>query len=389
MFLTRDEEKAIKGESGETIALAYRILLAIGEASDAEKLVPIEWAHVSGVNYNTIGDAGVRFLEEFSNDARTSVKTTINPMGFDRRRIQDLPDERFVLKQMAIVKSYERIGAVPSFTCIPYEIFDIPPKGTIVSFSESNAAVFSNSLLGLLTNKESALSALASSVIGKTPYSDLRMDSFRHPKIAIKPTFDLSSELDYGLLGYFAGKVVSESCVAFDGSNGNPGLIKSKALCAGIGTSGSCGMFTMSKNPTCKEVISCGKEEISTIKDELNTSEDGDIIAFGSPQLGMNELNLISQLIEHKKFTKRCMIFCPRSINIQATMSGITKKIEKAGGEFICDSCICLTPLITKENADSVITNSVKAAYYLNRSNKLTVALKDLEKIMVNYTEAR
>jgi predicted aconitase len=389
MYLTKDEEKAIKGESGETIALAYRILLAIGEATDAEKLVPIEWAHVSGVNYNTIGDAGVRFLEEFSNDARTSVKTTINPMGFDRRRIQDLHDERFILKQMAIVKSYERIGAIPSFTCIPYEIFDIPPKGTFISFSESNAAVFSNSLLGLLTNKESALSALASSVIGKTPYSDLRMDSFRHPKIAIKPDFDLSTELDYGLLGYFAGKVVSESCVAFEGSNGSPSLIKSKALCAGIGTSGSCGMFTMSKNSGCKEVISCGNEEISTIKDELNTSEDGDIIAFGSPQLGMNELNLISQLVEHKKFTKRCMIFCPRSINVQATMNGITKKIEKAGAEFICDCCICLTPLITKENADSVITNSVKAAYYLNRSNKLTVALKDLENIMVDYTEAR
>ena len=389
MYLTKDEEKAIKGESGETIALAYRILLAIGEATDAEKLVPIEWAHVSGVNYNTIGDAGVRFLEEFSNDARTSVKTTINPMGFDRRRIQDLHDERFILKQMAIVKSYERIGAIPSFTCIPYEIFDIPPKGTFISFSESNAAVFSNSLLGLLTNKESALSALASSVVGKTPYSDLRMDSFRHPKIAIKPDFDLSTELDYGLLGYFAGKVVSESCVAFEGSNGSPSLIKSKALCAGIGTSGSCGMFTMSKNSSCKEVISCGNEEISTIKDELNTSEDGDIIAFGSPQLGMNELNLISQLVEHKKFTKRCMIFCPRSINIQATMNGITKKIEKAGAEFICDCCICLTPLITKANADSVITNSVKAAYYLNRSNKLTVALKDLENIMVDYTEPR
>ena len=389
MYLTRDEEKAIKGESGETTALAYRILLAIGEATGAEKLVPIEWAHVSGVNYNTIGDAGLRFLEEFSKDAKTSVKTTINPMGFDRRRIQDLPDERFVLKQMAIVKSYERIGAIPSFTCIPYEIFDIPPKGTIISFSESNAAVFSNSLLGLLTNKESALSALASSVIGKTPYSDLRIDSFRHPKIAIKPTFDLSTELDYGLLGYFAGKVVSESCVAFDGLDGNPGLVKSKALCAGIGTSGSCGMYTMNKNHCCKEVISCGREEINTIKGELNTSEDGDVIALGSPQLGMDELNLISKLIEHKKFTKRCMIFCPRSISIQATMSGITKNIEKAGGEFICDSCICLTPLITKENADSVITNSVKAAYYLNHSNKLTVALKDLKNIIVDYTEAR
>ena len=32
--------------------------------TEAEKLVPIEWAHISGVNYNTIGDAGVDFLEE-------------------------------------------------------------------------------------------------------------------------------------------------------------------------------------------------------------------------------------------------------------------------------------------------------------------------------------
>ena len=74
-----------KVKSGETIASAYRILLAIGEANGANELVPIKWAHLSGVNYNTIGDAGVEFLEKFSRDSvKARVRTTLNPMGFDR-----------------------------------------------------------------------------------------------------------------------------------------------------------------------------------------------------------------------------------------------------------------------------------------------------------------
>jgi len=81
--LTKEEESALKGEKGETLQLAYRILVATGEATNAEKLVPIQWAHVSGVNYNTIGDAGQEFLSNLSKDAKVKVKTTVNPMGFD------------------------------------------------------------------------------------------------------------------------------------------------------------------------------------------------------------------------------------------------------------------------------------------------------------------
>ena len=69
MELTKEEEAALKGEQGETLQLAYRILLATGEATNAERLVPIKWAHVSGVNYNTIGDAGEEFLADLSKDA--------------------------------------------------------------------------------------------------------------------------------------------------------------------------------------------------------------------------------------------------------------------------------------------------------------------------------
>src|ERR687885_1600086 len=123
MYLTRDEEKSLNGENGETMASAYKILLAIGTATGAEKLVPIKWAHISGVNYNAIGDTGLQFLEIFSRDVKVVVKTTLNPMAFDRNKPGSIP-ENFIKKQMRIIKSYELMGTNPSFTCIPYEVFD-------------------------------------------------------------------------------------------------------------------------------------------------------------------------------------------------------------------------------------------------------------------------
>jgi len=384
MYLTRDEEKSLKGENGETMASAYKILLAIGMATGAEKLVPINWAHISGVNYNTIGDAGVEFIEKFSRGAKVAVKTTLNPMGFDRNKPANLP-EIFTDQQMRIVRSYEKMGTTPSFTCIPYEIFDIPDRGSAVSFAESNAALYSNSVLGLLTNKESSLSALASSVTGKAPYSDLRIEEFRHPKVTVKPTVKLNTEVDYGLLGYFAGKMVNDTCIAFDDMKEKTGIINMKSLSAAIGTSGICGMFTSEEKTN--EVISYGREESNTIKDEIDTAEDGDIIVLGSPQLGMNEINFLSTLVQSKRFLKRCMIFCPRAVYNQATNTGLIDKIQKSGVEFICDSCTCLTPLITRHDFDSAITNSIKGAYYLNHSNRIGVALKDMKSIVKEYTD--
>lgn len=382
MELTRDEEEALAGNKGEVLASAYRILVAIGEATGAKKLVPIKWAHVSGVNYNTIGDAGVQFLDEFSKTAKVVVRTTVNPMGYDSNRPEGI-SEKFQERQSSIVRSYERMGVTPSFTCTPYEVFDAPDMGTAVSFAESNAAVFSNSLLGLMTNKESALSALASSVTGKAPLSELRLEQARNPKVGIEADFKFESELDYGLLGYFAGKVVRDSSVAFSGID-KPSTIEAKAMSAAIGTSGSCGMFTLGE---VKEKISFGKKEAKAVMDELSTAEDGDVITLGSPQLGMNELDLLARLTEGKKFSKRCMIFCSRAIHSQAAKVGLTGRLERSGAEFMCDSCTCLTPYVTKEEHDSVVSNSVKGAYYLGNSNKVKVALKDIKTIAKEYAK--
>jgi len=376
--LTSDEEKALKGEHGDALATAYRILLAIGEATEAKKLVPIKWAHVSGVNYNTIGDSGVEFLEKLSNDGKVAVKTTINPMGFDPVKVNSLKlNNEFIAKQNRIVGAYDRMGVTRSFTCIPYEVFDLPSKGTDVSFAESNAAVYANSVAGLRTNKESALSALASSLTGKAPYSELRVEELRKPNMGIKVNYELGNEVDYGLLGYFAGKV-SNNSVAFSGID-NLSKRNAKSLSAALGTSGSCGMFTHGK---AGETIEFGNEEARKISDELHTSEKGDVITLGSPQLGVDDLSLLADMVHGKKFRKRCLIFCARAAYESAKKLGYTEKIIKAGGEMLCDCCTCLTPLIDRNEVDSVITNSIKGAYYLNNSNKVGVCLKSLKDIV-------
>jgi predicted aconitase len=384
MELTREEELALRGEYGETLETAYRILVATGEATNAQKLIPIKWAHLSGVNYNTIGDAGEEFLSKLSKDAKVQVMTTVNPMGFDFDSVSkyNLSDE-FIAKQKSIAESYKKMGVIPSFSCIPYEIFDLPEKGTQVSFAESNAAIYANSIGNLKTNKESAFSALASALTGKSPYSDLRIDDT--PNLTIRMKVDQPNELAFGMLGYFAGKV-ADNAVNLSGVSGMDRR-KCKALCGGMGTSGRCGKFILDQETPGSEKIDFDKKEMQKIHDELNTADKGDIITLGSPQLGLQEMADLSAMLKGREFAKRCMVFCPRSVQEQARKLGYTNEIEHAGCEILSDCCTCLSPLVDKNEIDSVTTNSIKGAYYLNNSNGVGVNLKPLSQIISDETK--
>ncbi len=386
MELTKEEQAALNGEMGESLKTAYRILVATGEATNAEKLVPIQWAHLSGVNYNTIGDSGEEFLSILSKDAKVKVKTTLNPMGFDIDNVSKYNlDQNFIEKQQSIRDSYIRMGVDPTFSCTPYEIYDLPEKNTQVSFAESNAAIYANSLGNLKTNKESAFSALASALTGKSPYSDLRKEN-TESSTTIRMKLENPNEMDFGLLGFFAGKVADTS-VSISGV-AKPDKRSCKSLCAGMGTSGTCAKFDfVGEEDNDSEKVDFGKEEMNNIFDELNTTESGDIITLGSPQLGLDELSDLSSMLKGRAFTKSCMIFCPRAIQNQARKLGYTNEIEKAGGEILSDCCTCLTPLINKDETDAVTTNSVKAAYYLKNSTGVDVNLKSLSKIVEEDTK--
>ena len=382
MDLTDSEKAALDGEQGEIMQMAYRILAATGEATDAERLVPIRWAHLSGVNYNTIGDAGEEFLSSIRN-ARVSVKTTLNPMGFDIDSVDNYGlGENFVSKQLSIRSSYETMGVIPSFSCIPYEIFDIPKPGTQVAFAESNAAIHANSYDSLRTNKESAFSALASAITGKSPYSALRRDDASGMSIRMK--VKEPDELTYGMLGFFSGRMGDDS-VNICGL-GRMDRRQCKAMCGGMGTSGTCAKFVFDEEEIQGESVDFDESEAQKIHDELNTAEEGDMIALGSPQLGFEEMAELAGMLEGRSFKKRCMVFCPRTAKEEAGESGHSDMLKKAGCEILADCCICLSPLISHDNVDAVTTNSVKGAFYLKNSNKVDVNLKPLSQIIREET---
>ena len=115
----------------------------------------------------------------------------------------------------------------------------------------------------------------------------------------------INTETDYGLLGYIAGKIAKDSRIAFSDLGSEMDMMSAKAISSGLGTLGSCGMFTTGNEPV-RESVTIDDEEMSKAKDELSTDEDGDLILFGSPQLGLSELTNLHDLVAGRKFDRRC-----------------------------------------------------------------------------------
>jgi predicted aconitase len=387
LYLTQSEENALKGEFGEALETAYRVLVAIGRLSNAKRLIPIKWAHVSGVSYLTIGDYGLDFLQRISKIRGTKFKvfTTVNPCGMDIENWDklDIP-AGYVEKQLKIIKAYQKLGIANSFTCIPYQSYHVPEKGSHVSWAESSAAIYANSILNLRTNRESAVSALASALTGKTVYSDLHVDRNRKPTMAIRVSLskerELKGSVDYGVLGYFSGKQGS-GVIEFQGIKTNRSLSESKALCASIGTVGSSGMFTVGHSRGLETIHFTEKEYRETF-DEIADSENGEAIVFGCPQLTLEELYELSKNVPGRHFKKKCVLFCSSKIYDLANSRGYVESLEGAGATFVRDACADFTPLISSLKVNSVVTDSTKGAHYMKRVHGVKVAVKNTETIL-------
>lgn len=385
MFLTRNEERALAGERGHALEMAYRVLVAIGKLSNASKLIPIEWAHVSGVSYLTIGEYGLDFLSKIgrTKGARFNVFTTVNPCGMDIENWAALkiPSD-YVKKQLRIIAAYKKLGIADSFTCVPFQSYKVPKRGTDVVWAESSAVVFANSILGIRTNRESAVSALASALTGKTVYSDLHIPRNRRAtkNIRIETKEELNGSVDYGILGYFAGKQVP-GVIGFQGLKPRISIGEAKALSAAIGTLGSSGMFVQNSKENVETIVFSEKDYEETMSN-LSQVEQGDAIVFGCPQMTIEELKDLSNLLEGKHFKKRCIVFCSSKVYQDAKKEGCADRMESAGATFVRDACADFTPLISALNIDSVETDSCKGAHYMRKVHSVKIALRDTKSIM-------
>lgn len=387
MHLTREEEDMLSGEQGASAAKAMEILVSLGKIFNAEKLIPVTSAQISGVSYKTIGDAGLEFLENFANDGRVRIPSYLNPAGMDLEEWESLgfPKE-FARKQMRIIRAYQRMGVEPTCTCAPYLIGILPKRGEHIAWSESSAVIFANSALGARTNRESGISALASAVTGKTPYFGYHLDENRVAEVVVDVKAKLEDISDFGALGIYSGSIVKQRVVAFTGID-TVTVDEVKTLGAALAASGAVALFFIKgitdewRVASKPERIEFGSRELRSSREELKSSDDAELIALGCPHCSLEEIREIAEKVRGRKLRRKLWVCTARKIKSKADKLGLTKVIEDAGGKVVCDTCMVVCPLEDMGFSCTAV-NSGKAAHYLPSFCRQKVLFGSLKEIL-------
>ncbi len=386
MHLTKDEERILSGEKGENYAKMMSILVKIGEIYGADKLIPITSAQISGVSYNTIGDAGLHFLNSLK-DIKVAVKTTLNPLAFDDRYLDTLQvDAQLFKKQMEIIKAYKNMGVKTTATCTPYYYDNVPKLGEHIAWAESSAVIYTNSIIGARTNREGAVTALASAIIGKTPNYGLHLDEERKATHIVELDFEPEGE-DFPLLGLLIGKEVQG--IPYLKIKGN--YDDFKLMGAAMAASGSIAMYHVeSFTPEYKNAMQDKVERIGIEKDEIEKMKkivDVELVAIGCPHVSPTELRRIAAFVKGKEKKKgvEFWIFAARSV--WKNHKDLVRIIEDFGGKVMVDTCVVVS------NAGKIFhkigTTSGKAAFYLSKDKfgGAEVTVEDLYTLLRSVVE--
>ena len=220
MILTQEQQAILNGSKGDVMAKVMKTLIMYGEAFGAEKLVPItsDYNHlvtsfglkVMSPVYDlmqTILDAGVSSGQKFSVDPRPIDKNV--PANF----LQNLIFNKFMYtKQDFYEKQLEKLGLLnkDAFTCTCYmdEVGNKPKKGDVLSWAESSAVVYANSVLGARCNRNSGIIDIMGSIVGYVPYFGLLTDEGRKATWIVK--IETTKKPEAQLLGSAIGMKVME-----------------------------------------------------------------------------------------------------------------------------------------------------------------------------------
>lgn len=382
MHLTRDEERVLAGEEGHGRQKAMELLVALGDIYGAKRFIPISSAQVSGASFKTIGDAGLQWLEDFSSEARVSVRASVNPLGLDLRRWKLMGiDEGFHEKQARIVKAYASLGLEPLYSCTPYLAGNRPRRGQHIAWAESSATVFANSFLGARTNREGGPSALAAAIIGKTAEYGLHLEENRTPRVRI----EMESIPDglVPLAGYVVGKLAGKRVPLIAGVTMSPD--EHKSFGAAMAATGAVSMYV---NPRVgenvdeshiDETISLPASELRSAADELAGDQSWDLVAIGCPHCSVMELKRLASRLKDREPSKRSDVwFCTSRAAYAACPREVA--VLKRFGKVLCDTCMVVAPIekLYKRTA----SDSGKAMVYLPTLGKQRASFRTTDALL-------
>ncbi len=220
MTLTDEQKAILEGSKGETMAKVMKTMVMYGDAFGAEKLVPItsKYNHlvtsfglkVMSPVYDLmqqILDAGVASGQKFSVDPRPLDKNV--PANF----LQNFVFNKLMYKKQDYYENQlKQLGIIDdkAFTCTCYmdEVGNKPKKGEVLSWAESSAVVYANSVLGARCNRNSGIIDIMGSIVGFVPYFGLLTDEGRKATWVVK--IETTKKPEAQLLGSAIGMKVME-----------------------------------------------------------------------------------------------------------------------------------------------------------------------------------
>ncbi len=220
MNLTEKQQAILNGSEGETLAKVMKTMVRYGEVFGADSMVEItsEYNHlVTSFGLKALGavyelfdqliEAGAISKQQFSMDPRPLDPNV--PSNF----LQNFVFKNFMYtKQEEYEKQLKQLGLMNenAFTCACYmdEVGNTPKKGDILSWSESSAVVYANSVLGARCNRNSGVIDIMGSIVGYVPYFGLLTDEGRKAKWIVE--IKTSKKPEAQLLGSAIGMKVME-----------------------------------------------------------------------------------------------------------------------------------------------------------------------------------
>ena len=169
----------LNGDGGPAQALAMSILVRMADVYGATELMDISQAHIDSTIY--LGDATLEFAERLASlGARVAVPTSLNVSGVDECGWKDWAVKaEWAAKAARQMLAYERMGAVPTWTCAPYQTHMRPVFGQQIAWGESNAISFANSVIGARTERYPDLLDICCAITGRVPAVGLHLTENR------------------------------------------------------------------------------------------------------------------------------------------------------------------------------------------------------------------
>ena len=408
MYLTPEQQEILDGKKGETLAKVMQTLVRYGDIFGADKLVPVTGQHnhlVTSFGLKALGpvyqlmeqliEAGAVSRQTFSVDPRPLDKNV--PSNF----LLDFIFKNFMYsRQNFYEEQLQKLGLMndDAFTCTCYldQVGNKPAKGDILSWAESSAVVYANSVLGARCNRNSGIMDLMGSVVGYVPHFGLLTDEGRKATWIVK--INTTRKPEAQLLGSAIGMKVMEEVPYIVGLDKWLGTELTDAACtylkdmgAATASNGAVGLYHVANlTPEAAEqgeslivpgakVYEIDDKELQRVYDSYpivwkNKDARPKLCFMGCPHMSLQQLMDWTDKVEAAlKAAGNARVVIP---TVFTAAPGVLKEFEK-------------TPYAPRLKATGVITSSICPLMYMNNplAGKMPVITSSNK--LRTYTTAR